>query len=670
MNKKILLPFAVSTLALMLHGCGGESSKINEDPTKGVEGVTSNTSCNVKEDTCLQFVLDYPIAGLNFDCSSDKFNHFSTKMEGNLATGACKLGDTITFYLQGETSARKINLGSVQLDKITKLKTAAYSRIRIIDLAMGLTGKTPASVSEDDETIRVAMALIKILQSQGVADKRNVIGDIQQIEFTKEKKNTLAEISQDVGVNELSSGAYAEILKPWLDVSEITDEQAFALVTQLLNLSQVGVWYAELPLFKAGSNGAVIETPNEGSGVFPDGLFGCNRDLYTDCLNATDGKGANLRHLMGRFELLTDRQGYILGYGQQWRGNPIITNNVVAPPLALIGSAKPEKMQVQAQKNWFNVINQEINPEQPLRFMLNNNASEDLLITQGKLINGTNIASTEAVYRQLTKAKSTDPFTNAKDLGLWQQNIDGLTYKGVTDIFKFNSASYLAKDVFTTEANVQSQQRYAFPLYATLTFRFQDASIAPVDLGILIDERGDIRTDIKKDATATDMSGNCAKAEPQADGTYLDEFGVTQYRIGTTGGANSSSNDKSVTVRMIFSNPKFGVLEGILLGLNFTSLNNKQNISGAKINVYNLLNGEANGINLTNFSDKTVSWLNTHAVYLTSYITIYDHKDTDKSKLIAPTDAERAIAKRYTGTASIKVADQKIPACNSIKIKS
>ncbi|MCH7315306.1 hypothetical protein [Acinetobacter sp. ANC 3882] len=670
MNKKILLPFALSTLAIFLHGCGGESAKINEDPTKGVTGVTSNTSCDITATDCLQFVLDYPVAGLNFDCSSDKVNHFATKLDSNVVTGACKLGDTITFYLQGEGSPRKINLGTIQLDKITKMKMGTPARIRIVDLAMGLTGNTPANLSMSDDTIRVAMALVKIFQSQSIVDDLNIIGDIQPIEFTLEKKNTLVNLSRDIGVTELSSGAYAEILKPWLDVSKINDEQAFAVVTQLLNLSNMGVWYAELPLFKAGSNGAVVEVPNEGSGVFPDGLFGCNRELYADCLNTKNGNGANLTHSMGRFELLTDRQGYIIGYGQQWRGSPIITNDVVSPPIALLGTTKPDKLQVNAQKDWFNLVNQEVNPNQPLRFILNNNSVEDVLMTQGKLINGTNIASTEAVYRQLTKAKSTDPFNNAKDLGLWQQSVAGINYKGVTDVFKVNPASYLPKDVFTTEANVRSGQRYAFPLYATLTFKFQDTSIAPVDLGIVIDEHGDIRTDIKKDATATDMSGNCAKAESQTNGTFIDEYGVTQYRVGTTGGALYSANDKSITVRMIFANPKFGAIDGVLLGLNFTSINGQNNISGAKINVHNLLNGQATGINLTNFSNNTVSWLNNYGLYLTTYINVYDKEGTDKSKYVEPTAQERAIAKGNQGTASIRIADQKIPACNAIKIKS
>ena len=138
MNKKILLPFAFSTLAVLMHGCGGESAKINEDPTKGVT-VTKNASCDVTADDCLQFALDYPVAGLNFDCSSDKINHFATKLDSNIVTGACKLGDEVSFYIQGESSTRKISLGTVKLDNISKLKLATPPRIRLVDMATALT---------------------------------------------------------------------------------------------------------------------------------------------------------------------------------------------------------------------------------------------------------------------------------------------------------------------------------------------------------------------------------------------------------------------------------------------------------------------------------------------------------------------------------------------------
>ncbi len=142
------------------------------------------------------------------------------------------------------------------------------ARIRVIDLAMALTGKNPAELDmNNDDTTKVAIALVKIFQSLGAEKKSNVIGDIQPTEITQEKRNQLKEITQEIGAAEFNNGLYVGLIKPWIDVSKINNEQAFAIVNQLLRLSNMGVWYAELPIFKAGSDG-IIELPNEGSGVF------------------------------------------------------------------------------------------------------------------------------------------------------------------------------------------------------------------------------------------------------------------------------------------------------------------------------------------------------------------------------------------------------------------
>ena len=42
----------------------------------------------------------------------------------------------------------------------------------------------------------------------------------------------------------------------------------------------------------------------------------------------------------------------------------------------------------------------------------------------------------------------------------------------------------------------------------------------------------------------------------------------------------------------------------------------------------------------------------------------------DKSGYVEPTAEERELAKRYSGTVSIKIADQNIPACKAIRTKS
>jgi len=78
MNKKLLWPFALTTLAMMLNGCGGGSSTINEDPTSGSGSSNANGSCAASSDDCLQFSLDYPVAGLNFTCSSVANQSFVT----------------------------------------------------------------------------------------------------------------------------------------------------------------------------------------------------------------------------------------------------------------------------------------------------------------------------------------------------------------------------------------------------------------------------------------------------------------------------------------------------------------------------------------------------------------------------------------------------------------
>ena len=64
-------------------------------------------------------------------------------------------------------------------------------------------------------------------------------------------------------------------------------------------------------------------------------------------------------------------------------------------------------------------------------------------------------------------------------------------------------------------------------------------------------------------------------------------------------------------------------------------------------------------------------WENGYARGLFTYITAYDKlTDTVKNQYTPPTDEERAIAKRYLGTVSIRVADQSIAECKSIKTKS
>lgn len=48
-------------------------------------------------------------------------------------------------------------------------------RLKVMDMATALTGVAPASLSQNDPTIRVAMALVKLFQSVGLERGDNVV---------------------------------------------------------------------------------------------------------------------------------------------------------------------------------------------------------------------------------------------------------------------------------------------------------------------------------------------------------------------------------------------------------------------------------------------------------------------------------------------------------------
>lgn len=642
MNKKVLWPFALTTLALMLNGCGGGSSTINENPTNGSGGATANGSCSVTNSDCLQFSLDYPIAGINFTCSSAANLSFVTKASGNSVIGSCKAGDTASFYLQDAKATKKIELGSVKLDTVSKIQMTVPPRLKVMDMAIGLTGQTPTSLNQNDPTVRVAMALVKLFQSIGLERTDNIAGDLQPTQFTDDKKNTLNILVQNITATEWKNGAYVNILKPWLDLSQVSDEQAFELVTQLANLSLVGLYQSDY---------ITLAPPN----LISENFYGCNLTNLADCSK----NGANTQHVFGNLFLLSDRQGYTFGYGLQWKGTSTITSQVaISAVLNVLTKSKPTQMIANAQTTWLDPIQTEIKSTQPFRLKTSSNANEDLVIYQGKLLNDSLIAGRDSSYLALTDTKTPNP----QQYALWKQSVDNQNYNGSMDVYKVSPASYLSNQIFKTAKNVKSGQTYIFPLYATLNFKFDTAGIAPIDLGIVIDENGNIRTDIKPEATATDMSGQCGVV---SNTSLIDNNGVQQYRIGTTGGTESATNDKSITVRMIFAVPELGNLNGIVAGLNSnvvqsTSQTGSQTllVSGAKINVANLLQGQTSGANLTTYDNKTVSWLNPYAFYQQVYNNIKDISP-------APTEAEKALGQRMAGTVTLRTAD-----CYQIKTKS
>ena len=651
MKNRILAPFLFSSLTLALVGCGGgaEKTTVNEDPYKGV--VTYTNGCDADStDKCLGFYVDYPVEGLNFDCSTDTANHYETKLEGGLAAGGCLIGDKAKFFIQGSDTSRKITLGDVDLSKIRPLKVSGQpAAIGLIDIASAMTGKDPASMSMDDDTFKVTVGLIRVFQALGVQQEANQIGDVQPITMSATIKNNLKLMTADVGVADFIDGSYVQKLKPWLDVSAVSETDAAVVAQKLIKQSLVNIYSTNFLIFNTTS-------------VDIQGFTG-KSDLST--------KNESIANMY----LVTDRQGYTSGYAMQWVGIPQkVDNSTISDSLLkflLFNQVSPQKLNVNAQQGWISPLSKKITT--PLIFKSDVSSTDKLEIYQGTLVNNTNVTGTEYMYKQAT-GSTTGP-TDPNVYGKWRQSLNGDQLSGGIDIYKTNPANYLDKQVFLTKNTVKTGEKYYFPLYANITFTFDNKEVTPntQTLGIVIDENGDIRTNL---GTGGALSSNtCNDVDPT---TYVDNgTGVQQYRIGTTGTAYINGNtEKSITMRMILANPVFGSLDGALLGLNeslvitptpvsstttsTTVANSSVASGGLRLNLQRLINDQntSSGVNITSWSGNTTTqaaWVNLQAVYQT----IFNNGTTNK-----PTDAQKEIAKRTSGTLSVS-----LPACYAVKTK-
>ncbi|MCJ8146237.1 hypothetical protein MKI79_04855 [Acinetobacter sp. A3.8] len=635
--NKFFLPFSVSTLCMMMVACGGGSNNIHENPTvKPTE--TTAVGCTVaSSDACFEFLMEYPVAGLQYTCAKDKINIFSTKLNGNAVTGGCDKDDTATFFLNANDDNR-VELGSVKLSDLGVLSADSVPvHLTLLDMAKGITGQAAQSMSTSDETVQVAMNLVKIFQAIGSQKSQtNVVGDIQLVEIDDITLEGLEDITASVTDEDLQTGRYEEILTPWIDTAAISDDQAFRVLKDASNMSLSAIYQADIPVISSAYQG----------------LLG-----YA-------GTGDNRRTLMGVFYLMSDRAGFTHGYGFQWRGTPSITNASPATAAVLLQKeVNPLFMHADSQSAFVDPATKRLGTSE--KFKLITAQNDTLAINQGKLFNDYAVAGSSEFSKYLTGEDTSDSTILAK----WDQSTSDGQYSGGVDFLKAYPIAYLDNRVFKSIKNMKSGEDYYFPLYATLTFEHDDNTVQDIKLGIVIDENGDVRSDIKTGATATDMSGMCGITD-SSQATPVDNYGVKQYRLGTIAASNyqPQQGDRSLSFRLVISDPSFGYLRGVVTGLStIVNLENTNTNLAVKVNIHDLLNTSVQNINAgaslpnINISDSAgaaANWVNFYnvnkSVYLKANATTY-----------TPTTEEADQQKRLKGTLSIDLAD-----CYEVKKKS
>ncbi|TCB49639.1 hypothetical protein E0H80_11655 [Acinetobacter sp. ANC 4779] len=642
--NKYKLPFVATALVMILTGCGGESANVTAEV---YDESTANGACKVGTAGCIEFAFDYPLNGLNFTCSSDTKNRFTTLFDpsGGVATGACKNTDDITFFLRGEKD-KKIELGTIPLRNIAIVSVAQLPRLTLLDIAAGIQGRAAQRLSLGDATVKVAIRLVRLIQAAGLQNQQIVNArDIQPVSISDADRKKLEQITSLITTEQfkgLSDKDFADAVKPWVDISQVTDEDAFAVITQLMRITTAAVYQPEFSLF---SSAEVLGSTLSGS----EGLVGCNQQ---EC----KAEETSATHLLGHFILMTDRQGKSFGSGLQWRGKAGSGLTTIGGVNAqLIRTVKPVQMTASAQDTWIHPITRAINNNPDLTtqsgflFNVTDVNSQPLTITQGKLFNDYMVAGKERFYKLLTGKKEVNE-EDKKNYGLWQQQVNGETFRGTLDLYKIYPITYLDSKVFKSENNVSSGT-YIFPLYADLVFKFTDTTVNTVKLGIVIDRNGDIRTNMKDTpAPATDSSGTFTDMSTGTNGCsgtdvlasdMIDSNNVQQYRIGTTGRAFTSSgmDGNKISIRMILADKVFQSLDGALIGMNSsikTSPNSSESIviGGALLNLNRLLAMRSGGkpavndVPLKDSADNIVKWANSFASFQSIYSTV-DPADQD-----------------------------------------
>lgn len=668
-NKKLFLVSTLTAMLFALSGCGGESA--NVIPEKN-DSSTESGSCSGDSTSCVKFALDYPLDGLNFYCGTDTDNTYLTKFDLNegVASGACKTGDDITFFLQG-AEKHKIELGKFSLNDVGTLSVSQMPRLSILDIAKGINKTGTGTPTLTDE--RVAERLIRIIQTIGLnvnppqsSAALSSSQDIQPIIINDSVRTNLDKLLADITVSDIKNttdAQFEELLSKWIDISVVQPTDANKVLKKLLNITNAAVYQPEFSLFSTTDS---LTSYLSGS----EGLSGC--EVGKSCAATT----ADVEHIFGHFMLMTDRQGRTFGSGLQWRGiatsptqGTIGFETIGGLNAQLIRQYAPIQMTAEAQTSWIQDSTKQIPNDPGFKFVTKEDSAQTMKIYQGRLYNDYMIAGTEKFYKILTGKKTDAVLTSNEknELGLWKQEGSDKSYAGSMDLYKIYPISYLDRRIFKTKDNVQTGTNYIFPLYANLVFKFTDTSVNQQVLPIVIDENGDIRTNFRPNGATVDECS--ATFDNEAMISNFAGLTEKQYPIGTASRAfvassGTQATDNSLSIRMILGGSVFDNLDGALVGMNSTikastSTTDEIRIGGALLKLQNLLSPQVS-LNevpsnpaLVDSSGATVKWANSFA----SFNKVYNTQN--------PSDnASKENAKRAGGDLKLELAS-----CYRVKVK-
>ena len=571
-------PFALTTLCLLLSACGGGSNNIIENPTSVDDSAA--VQCLSSEKSCIDFVFDdTPVVNLNYECG--KYRGVTN------ATGVarCPIDSNVSFYLKANGGVRRVNLGVYSVKAVrdvdpSELQDTPLIRVGVKELAENTTKSQMVGLDNSVAAI-TATNLSRLLQSLGRTSEPYIdTAPVNRVYIDNEVKADIEKLAKNIEADDFRDNSFEEKLAPWFSEQKRTLISSATARTRLekhLLAIKSGLFYST-----------------------PTATLDLGQELGTNSLDLgiSGTNGTNQRASVALYTL-ADRAGQNIGYGMQWTG--AVTNSQDAYRLFLTSNFAKMRVNGAESKSIINPYTNRLTDTSfkvgPKEYDSTESAtsySNDIFrFLNGRLIRDLGVLGSANIYEFYTGVK----LENQNDLGTWQQqsSTGANSFTGNATVFKTGAVNtYLDPAVWRTKDSVKSGTYY-FPLYATLTFNYnndyieeckkQGLSCTSSDsLPVVFLENGDILTD--SHAVAVNSEPLCG-----ANST-------TQTRIGTVRAAYPSTDGNQLYINpsIILSGQQFAKLDGIQIGTSTLSPRVKINLAGIKQAAV----GQNGSINITN----------------------------------------------------------------------
>jgi len=609
----------------------------------------------------MQFIVDAPVAGLNYSCSVNGVTVNDVTTATGIAT--CPLSSVATFFIQASGGTRQITLGNYLVKTIPVLNSGAANPNNLLTVTpVDLVPSAAAATSLTDSVAAGAVNIAQLLETLRSTSfpyiateptSRLVLDSTTTAQLDKS-------LTTDIASADIISGVFAnetqfKTLLSNLNRTLVSTADTTTRFTQGLQAIQAGsYWSSPLVIITLSS------TTN-------------NAASTATLASASD---PNDQALLGLFNVI-DRSGNNIGQGVEWNGSILPTSSSTSNTSTaynLITGSTPTRLQLPTvgssvtSPSFINPVSNYVIPANfawvPTAYALD--ASGNWIVdtshvtnlgttsfSNGRLLAGTYIVGSSQLWQNATgNAATVTPPTN--ELATWSQTVSGSShYQGNVTITKVRSVdTFLDPSVYTTANNVGHGNTAVFPLYATLTFKYTNSTNCTTGCvlgtqGIAILANGNIITDMKQECSAVDPT------------SYKNANSTQQYPIGIVGAAFdgiTNLSDRFISPIISLSGSQFGVLNGLQMGTLGLAPSSKINVVGVpsgnisitdNTNTYSTQNGVT-----------TVTQTGEQSTAAANYANAYDVWSSLKT---SPSTGDKIAIARSAGTVTIALSKCYVP---------